>query len=138
MRFYYVEQHKLEKELKEIYRLAEFNERRKLPRIEVRLPITIFSKKGLVRGETRNITTTGAYILCSEQLQQDETYMMRIKLAKHSLTVDAQMIWASPEPKEKDAFSKGMGVFFAKINREDLKRLADMIQAYHDSGLSSS
>ncbi|MEJ2726677.1 MAG: PilZ domain-containing protein [Deltaproteobacteria bacterium] len=115
--------------------MAEFNERRKLPRIEARLPVTIFSKKGLVRGETRNITTTGAYILCSEQLQQDEIYRMRITFAKGSLTIDAQMMWASPESKDKGPFSRGAGVFFAKINREDLKRLADMIGAKDHSGV---
>ena len=44
----------------------------KHPTIKVRWPITIYTEKGPVEGEARNITGSGIFIHCKEQLRQNE------------------------------------------------------------------
>lgn len=107
--------------------MADSIERRKLPRISVKWPVTIFTDKGRVRGEARNITTTGAYVVCKEKLRQNETYRMLFGLAKHSITVDAEIIWSSVDSNKQGSLTTGMGVFFAKMNEYDRQRLKEVI-----------
>jgi hypothetical protein len=105
-------------------------ERRKLPRIEVRWPVTIYTDLGPISGETRNVTTTGAYILCRERLRQNETYRILIGLAKYSITVNAEVMWSNIDYNDEEAAHTGLGVFFAKMDDADRKRLSKAIAGY--------
>jgi len=48
--------------------LSDFVEKRKLPRIEVRWPVTLITEKGSVEGEARNIAVERVFIHCMERL----------------------------------------------------------------------
>jgi len=117
-------------ETKEVDALAYSVERRKLPRIEVRWPVTIYTDGGPIRGEARNVTTTGAYILCRERLRQNETYRILIGLAKHSITVSAEVMWSNIDYNDGETAHTGLGVFFARMDEEDRERLGEAIAGY--------
>jgi hypothetical protein len=116
--------------VKEVEVLAFSVEKRRLPRIEVRWPVTIYTDVGPVQGEARNVTTTGAYILCREPLRQNETYRILIGLAKHSITVSAEVKWSNMDYNDKETGHTGLGVFFAKMADEDRERLRVAIAGY--------
>jgi hypothetical protein len=108
-------------------------ERRKLPRIEVRWPVTIYTDGGPIRGEARNVTTTGAYILCPQRLRQNETYRILIGLAKHSITVSGEVMWSNIHEQVGETEQTGLGVFFARMDEEDRERLSEALSGYrHD------
>ena len=116
--------------MKEVDALAYSVERRKLPRIEVRWPVTIYTDAGPIRGEARNVTTTGAYILCGQRLRRNETYRILIGLARQSITVSAEVMWSNIDYNDEDVAHTGLGVFFARMGDEDRERLSEAITGY--------
>jgi hypothetical protein len=64
--------------------LGGFVEKRKLPRIEVRWPVTVITQNGSVKGEARNISAEGVYILFKhpvENVTLNETYLLLMDAA---------------------------------------------------------
>ena len=111
--------------------LTNETERRKHPRIPVRWPITIITKKGTVEGESRNITVAGIFVHCLEALHKDEDYQMIIKIPeKESLLVKGRVAWSNFENMDLNASYVGMGFCFIKISEEDRSVLGDMISRY--------
>jgi hypothetical protein len=94
------------------------------PSIAARWPITIITKKGRVEGESRNITVTGVFINCDEELQKDETCRMVIKPPqKNSIEVKGKLVWSNRDGHNRRRSLPGTGFSFVKVNKEDLHLL---------------
>ena len=108
--------------------LAPQTEKRKDPRIRARWPVSIITDRGVIQGESRNITITGVFINCEEQLRKNETYRMVITPPHHqAFEVKGRVMWSNLEgvvPKEP---LFGMGFSFVKITDEDRHRLNDAV-----------
>lgn len=103
-------------------------EKRKQPRIKVKWPVTIYTKKGPVKGESRNITSTGIFIHCKEQLRPNEVCRMRIRLPrKQSVEVQGQLIWSNLDGLDSKGPYSGMGFSFLKCSEEDRCLLDEVI-----------
>jgi hypothetical protein len=113
--------------------LTDNTEKRQHPRIPVRWPITIISKKGNIEGESRNITVAGLFVHCLEKLEKNEEYQMIIKIPeKESLLLNGRVVWSNFENIDLNASYIGMGFCFIKISKEDRSVLSEVISQYAD------
>jgi hypothetical protein len=110
--------------------LSDFVEKRKLPRIEVRWPVTLMTENGAVEGEARNITLEGVFIHCKERLNVNEAYRLLIKPAGEEIEVMGRLIWSNLESAPDRDILPGMCFCFVKVNEEDRERLREAIKKY--------
>jgi PilZ domain len=110
--------------------LTDFVEKRRLPRIEVRWPVTLMTEKGAVEGEARNITIEGVFIHCEERLSVDETYRLLIKPAGERIDVMGKLVWSNLDSAADRDILPGMGFCFVKVSEGDRDLLREAIQKY--------
>jgi hypothetical protein len=110
--------------------LSGFVEKRKLPRIEVRWPVTMITEKGSVEGEARNITVEGVFIHCMERLSVNETYRLLIKPAGEQIEVMGKLLWSNLDGAGDRDILPGMGFCFVKVSEGDRELLRQAIEKY--------
>jgi hypothetical protein len=110
--------------------LSDFVEKRKLPRIEVRWPVTMITEKGSVEGEARNITLEGVFIQCVERLSLNETYRLVIRPGVEKIEVMGKLLWSNLESAADRGVLPGMGFCFVKVGEGDRELLREAIQKY--------
>jgi len=109
-------------------------EKRKQHRYKIRWPITIYTKKGPIEGESRNITGSGIFIHCQEKLSQDEIYRMVIRFPQREpVEVKGRLVWSNLEGVDRKSALAGMGFSFVKFTDEDRHRLDSMGSPYPHS-----
>jgi hypothetical protein len=112
--------------------LVDSQEKRKLPRVNARWPVTIVTEKGEVDGETRNITVEGVFLHCLERLREGEVYRMTIKLPEQPVEVAGKLAWSNLDNFHPDHAIPGMGFCFVKISEKDRGRLGDAIASHRN------
>ena len=110
--------------------MSDFVEKRKLPRIEVRWPVTLITEKGSVEGEARNITVEGVFIHCMERLSLEETYRLLINPAGEKIEVMGKLVWSNLDSAANRDILPGMGFCFVKVSEGDRDLLRQAIQKY--------
>jgi hypothetical protein len=88
-------------------------ERRRGVRYEVRSPVRIITSRGdMLRGETDNLSSQGAFIRTSQPLAPREWFLLEINfLSGETFRVPASVVWVRPSlPDEGGRFRYGMGV----------------------------
>lgn len=110
--------------------LNEFVEKRKLPRIEVRWPVTLVTEKGSVEGEARNITVEGVFIHCLERLSVNDTYRLLLKPAGEPIEVIGKLLWSNLDSAGDRDILPGMGFCFVKVGEGDRELLRQAIEKY--------
>ncbi len=104
--------------------MADYVEKRKQHRYKIRWPITIYTKRGPIGGESINITGSGIFIHCQEKLRQDEVYRMVIRFPQRDpVEVKGKLVWANPERVDSNRALVGMGFSFVNFRDEDRHRL---------------
>jgi hypothetical protein len=112
----------------EVKSLASKNDQRNQPSIAARWPITIITKGGRIEGESRNITVTGVFINCDEDLEKDEACRMVIKPPrKNSIEVKGKLVWSNRDSNKRRGSLPGMGFSFVKVDKEDLHLLSQTV-----------
>ena len=97
-------------------------ERRTYPRADIRWPVTIESKGGIIEANLRNLGIGGAYIHCEETPDPGERVYLTIQPPDTSaLKVVAEVIWAGK------VLALGMGVRFVEISDEDRRFISDTV-----------
>ena len=97
-------------------------ERRKQERINVRWPITVFTDKGTIEGETRNISVSGMYINCKVPLSLNESYRVSITPPNHqNIELTCKVVWS-------DLY--GIGFCFVEVPDEDRHLLRGIISIH--------
>lgn len=82
-------------------------------RSRVEWPVTVVTSKGTMEGETRDVSTLGAFISCHEPLQPKESLLLSVELPTGSpLQVFAEVIWSTISSPENQGGPHGMGVRF--------------------------
>ena len=107
--------------------MENFIERRKLPRMSVSWPVTLYTAAGEVAGETRNITSNGAYVQCSEQLNLNEALWLQIRVPHRDLMLMGKVIWSNLVIDKTGAQASHAGISFVQIAEEDRRVLRDAI-----------
>ena len=104
-------------------------ERRQHPRAVVSWPVIIKSSRGLMAGETKDVSYTGAFISCREPLKPNEVLEMSISVSLLSPRVQAiaEVIWSNPSSSDEEFKTCGMGVRFTKIDTTDHEMISALV-----------
>jgi hypothetical protein len=112
-------------------KLTDYMEKRKQHRYKIRWPITIYTKRGEIEGESRNITGSGIFIHCQEKLSQDEVYRMVIRFPQRDpVEVKGKLVWSNLEGVDSNSAFAGMGFSFVRFSDEGRPRLDDLASDY--------
>lgn len=102
--------------------------RRGQPRAKVRWPVRITTASGSVNGETHNISTSGAFILCQEPPSLEGDLQMVIKVPhRQALKIMAKVIWKTAAAVNDRPPIAGLGVQFSRISADDRQLLRSLI-----------
>ena len=95
-------------------------ERRKHPRIKAKWPVTIITDQSTFVGESINITDSGLFIQCGEQMEENEVCQLIIGIpGRDPIVVKGTMIWSNLGGAGRKGHLSGMGFSFIKISQED-------------------
>jgi hypothetical protein len=112
--------------------MEDFIERRKLPRMSVSWPVTLYTAAGEIEGVTRNLTSNGAYIQCRERLKQHEECWLQIGVPHRTLMLKGKVIWSNLVMDENGTEVSQAGLSFIHIESEDRMALRDAILGGQD------
>ena len=107
--------------------MGDFTESRKLPRMSVSCPVTLYTAAEEVAGQTRYITSTGAYVECSERLNINETCWLQIRIPHRELMLMGKVIWSNLVTDNTGKEVSHAGLCFIHIEGEDRQVLNDAI-----------
>jgi hypothetical protein len=99
--------------------MADFVERRELPRMSVRWPVTLHYPEGTVQGQTKNISATGACIECDTLLSVNEPYWMEVEIPQRPVAVRGIVIWSSLIINRSETEVSHAGLSITTIEEED-------------------
>ena len=104
-------------------------ERRQHPRAVVSWPVIIKSSRGLMAGETKDVSYSGAFISCREPLKPNEVLEMSISVSLLSPRVQAiaEVVWSNPYSSDEEIKPRGMGVRFTKIDTTDHEMISALV-----------
>ena len=87
-------------------------EKRKARRVQVRWPISALTSEGTILGETRNVSTRGAFILCQKPLPLKEECLLTLRGPSESVQINASVVWSDMDACGEEEIPAGMGVSF--------------------------
>lgn len=97
-------------------------------KIEATWPVTIFTKKGTVKGKSRAITDEGLFVYCDKRLPQNEICKIVIKPSPAlSVVVRGKFTYSNIPRTHYGTTSSISSLSFAKISDEDRHILIDLM-----------
>ena len=110
-------------------------ERREMSRIYATWPVTVITNKGMIEGESVNITPSGVFVRSNSVLKENETYQMIIKLPnKKQVVLKGKLMWSNLNGEERSEAFANMGFSFVKVAEEDQRLLRAVISVYGPGG----
>ena len=91
----------------------------------------MFTSKGTILGETRNISTGGAFICCEARPESGERCRLFIMTpGRQPLDVPIEIIWSNPYGSPVDVTPHGIGVKFTSISDLDRHFISKLVSDY--------
>ena len=117
--------------LKDEYHIRKTHKKRLEARAEVQWPVIIDTISGPISGQTKNISATGALLVCRQPLSKGEVVRCIIETPGRSLELDAEIIWSNNgyQPPNEDLPYNEIGLLFKRVSSESCNFLA---LAVHD------
>lgn len=117
--------------------MNETVERRKEPRIEVNWYIEVYTERGIIEGEVKNITSDGVFFCCEEPLKLTESLSMSISPPRMgTIEVTGKVVWSDFYGMDEDQSPLCLGVSFAEIAEDDRKRLIEAVRSQYGDNLT--
>jgi len=88
------------------------DEKRIYPRTEIKWPVSAITAKGMIQGETRNISLNGAFICCEKTLCPDDVLLLTVNGPSGHMQVVAQVVWSNCCACDEKKSPSGIGVKF--------------------------
>jgi hypothetical protein len=71
------------------------DEKRIYPRTEIKWPVSVITAKGMIQGETKNISLNGAFICSEKTLCPNDLLLLTVSGPFGSMQVVAQVVWSN-------------------------------------------
>jgi len=108
--------------------LADLNERRKSPRIDIRWPISIQTDLGPVKGETVNVSYDGLSITCEEPIPLERALNISIMPPdREIIEVSGRITWSDLCGIDTENTTVGVGICFLEISQADRDYIVEMV-----------
>ena len=111
--------------------MDDFIEKRTHQRVEVQWPITVFTDKGVIEGETINITSAGISFSCDEPLSLNETYRIFVMpIENQAIELKGRVVWSDVYGIDDKNGTVCIGFCFIEISDEDRQVIEDLTEKY--------
>ena len=101
------------------------------PRAKVRWPVLIQTTSGSIKGETQNISASGAFIFCQDPPSLEDNFQMTINVPhRQALSLMAKVVWKTVISLNDEAPGSGIGVQFSRISVDDRQLLQTLIKKH--------
>ena len=98
-------------------------ERRRHERAEIKWPVTLETPGGILHGETKNISESGAYVECERPPEPGDEVVLRVMPPDDiNLKIIAEVIWAAAAPPY------GIGLAFTDISERNIAYIAEAVR----------
>jgi hypothetical protein len=87
-------------------------EKRRNRRVQVRWPVSALTADGSIHGETKNISSQGAFISCNKPLRSKEACLLSLRTPSEIIQVNAQVVWSNTGSYDDERGPNGVGVRF--------------------------
>ena len=88
-------------------------ERRISSRTSADWAVKIITSGSSMAGEVRNVSSTGAFVVCEKPLRVKDKCRLIMELPKgRTAQIDAEVVWSTPSGKDDALEPEGMGVRF--------------------------
>jgi len=87
-------------------------EKRIYPRAEIRWPVSAITAKGMIQGETRNISLNGAFVCFEKTLCPNDLMLLTVNGPSGHMQVIAQVVWSNCCACDEQKSPSAMGVKF--------------------------
>ena len=87
-------------------------EKRRNRRVQVRWPVSALTADGSIHGETKNISSEGAFISCNKPLCLKEACLLSLRTPSKTIQVHAQVVWSNTGSYDDERGPDGVGVRF--------------------------
>ena len=88
------------------------DEKRIYPRTEIKWPVSVITAKGMIQGETKNISLNGAFICSEKTLCPNDLLLLTVSGPFGSMQVVAQVVWSNRCVCDEQKSPSGTGVKF--------------------------
>ena len=108
--------------------MSAFQDRRRYPRAKIQWPVIMKTAQGFLTGETRDLSSTGAFVCCQESLSPDEHVSLAIITvppSKRRLSMSAKVIRSEGCWHDRELTCHGLR--FTKISEESLKLISLLV-----------
>jgi Tfp pilus assembly protein PilZ len=103
-------------------------EKRVVPRVGIKWPVTMLSPELKVEGKIENFSSRGAFVSCKELPPLEEGFLMVIQAPHHkAMNLNAKVVWSTVlKTSEGDPYF-GIGVQFTRMSPDDRQALHKLI-----------
>jgi hypothetical protein len=111
-------------------------EKRRHPRVHVRWPAIVETRRGPIEVNTRNISVGGAFIEYSERADLEDNFAIVFKPSEEqTFSVVGEKVWCGNINIDGHTTYGGLGIRFARIAFEDQEYISTLTgEASEDSG----
>ncbi len=108
-----------------------WEEKRERVRIGIVWPVSFETSNGSIQGQTKDISLSGAFIVCPNPLPLKEIFSLSLNIpGQESLTLNSEVIWSNANVPEDKIITRGMGIRFLSISEQDRKILNEAITSF--------
>ena len=112
---------------------TSWEEKRQHPRISVSWPARCETPDGPLKGQLKDISLGGAFVVCPNPLALSEKFRISIDPPRQTpVELNAEVVWSNANVPEDKVINRGMGVRFINNSDEDRSRLNDVITSFFE------
>jgi Tfp pilus assembly protein PilZ len=103
-------------------------EKRIVPRAEIKWPVTMLSPQLQVEGKIENFSSRGAFVSCKELPPLEEGFLMVIQAPDYkAMNLNAKVVWSTVLKNSEGDSYFGIGVQFTRMSPDDRQVLHKLI-----------
>ena len=109
-------------------------EKRIVPRVQIKWPVTMLSPQLKVEGKIENFSSKGAFVSCKELPPLEEGFLMVIQAPNYkAMNLNAKVVWSTVlKSTEGDPYF-GIGVHFTRMSPDDRQAIHKLIAAHFET-----
>jgi hypothetical protein len=102
-------------------------EKRIVPRAQVRWPVTMLTSQAKVEGEIENINSKGAFVSCKDFPPLEDGFVMVIEAPDHkTMNLNGKIVWSTVIESGEGDSQFGIDVQFTRVAADDSQFLHSM------------
>ncbi|MGD8252988.1 MAG: PilZ domain-containing protein [Syntrophobacterales bacterium] len=103
-------------------------EKRFVPRVPVKWPVTMLSPLAQVEGKIENVSSKGALVSCKDMPPLEEGLLIVIRAPEHkTMNLNGKVVWSTVLKSSEGDPHYGIGVQFTRMSADDREVLHSMI-----------